>query len=548
MSKTVLVVGGAGVFGSRLVERLAESIDCIVLVAGRSREKAQQLIDSLGVRQLRAALRPLQIDRERVTAQELRDTHACVVVDAAGPFQASAPHLARAAIDAGCHFIDLADARDYVAAFPQLDALARARSVLAVCGASSSPALSHAVLDELVTQAGAPSEVVIAISPGNRAPRGMAVMQAVLTYAGRPVKLLEQGVVRNRAGWSMLHRRALQGLGRRWFSVCETPDLDLVPQRFPTVQTAYFFAGLELSVLHLGLWLLSLLVRMRLLRSLLPYAALLHAIAERFERFGHDRGGMQVEATCWSASGARLHARWELLALAGHGPYVPILPALALLRRLLAGSETRRGATACVGLLGVSEILAEATGLEIRTQRWITETQPVFQRALAVDFERMPTPVRVLHSPRGTAVFQGLADIDAAANAVAGVIARCLRFPAAARQVAVEVSIQAHARRETWRRRFGSSTFSSVLGCEGAAGVLTESFGPIRCTLRVSADQQGLQLAIQSAHLGRLPLPRWLTPWTRASECVDALGRFNFDVEIGLPGIGRLVRYRGWLV
>jgi hypothetical protein len=141
--------------------------------------------------------------------------------------------------------------------FPQLDALARAHSVLAVCGASTSPALSHAVLDELAAQIGPPEEIAITISPGNRAPRGLAVVQAVLSYAGRPVKVLEQGVVRARAGWSMLHRRALQGLGRRWFALCETPDLDLVPQRFPTVRTVYFFAGLELAVLHLGLWLLS---------------------------------------------------------------------------------------------------------------------------------------------------------------------------------------------------------------------------------------------------------------------------------------------------
>jgi siroheme synthase (precorrin-2 oxidase/ferrochelatase) len=548
MSKTVLVVGGSGVFGSRLVERLAESTECTVLVAGRSPAKAQQLIDSLGTRQLSGVLRPMQLDRERVTAQELRDSGACVVVDAAGPFQARQPHLAHAAIAAGCHFIDLADAREYVAMFPQLDALARAHSVLAVCGASTSPALSHAVLDELAAQMGPPGEIAIAISPGNRAPRGLAVVQAVLSYAGRPVNVLEQGVVRERAGWSMLHRRALQGLGRRWFSLCETPDLDLVPQRFPTVRTVHFFAGLELSVLHLGLWLLSLLVRVRVLRSLLPYAAQLHAIAVRFERCGRDCGGMQVEATCWSTSGVCLQARWELLALAGHGPYVPILPALALLRRLLTGSETRRGAMACVGLLGLGEILAEATGLEIRTQRWSTATQPLFQRALASDFERMPALVRALHSPRGSAVFRGLADVDAGANPVARVIARCLRFPAAASQIAVQVSIQTCALGERWQRSFGGNRFSSVLACDAAAGVLTESFGPIRCTLRVSADQQGLQLAIQAAYLGRLPLPRWLTPWTRASERVDALGRFNFDVEIGLPGIGRLVRYRGWLV
>jgi len=548
MSKTVLVVGGTGVFGSRLVARLAESHDCTVLVASRTRAKAAALIEPLARRYPRAVLRPFELDRAHLSAQQLRDSDVFVVIDAAGPFQGCEPHLARIAIAAGCHFIDLADARDYVTAFPQLDAAARANSVLAVCGASSSPALSSAVLAELAAQAGAPSEVAIAITPGNRAPRGLAVVQAVLSYAGQPIQVLERGRVRKRAGWSMLHRRTLQGLGRRWFSLCETPDLDLVPQSFATARTVHFFAGLELSVLHLGLWLLSVPVRVGLLRSLAPYAVHLHAIACHLERFGNDHGGMQVQATCWRADGTRVQACWELLARAGHGPYVPTLPALALLRRLLTGSETRRGASACVGLLSVCEILAEAAGLEIHTQRWLSAAQPLFQQALPDAFECMPAPLRALHSPIGTVVFAGLADIDAAANPVARLIARCLRFPRAARQIAVQVSIQADARGETWCRRFGSSAFSSVLESGGAAGALTERFGPIRCALRVSADQHGLQLVVAGARLGPVPLPRWLTPWTRARESVDALGRFTFDVEIGLPGIGRLVRYRGWLV
>jgi hypothetical protein len=187
-----------------------------------------------------------------------------------------------------------------------------------------------------------PCVVLVAGRSLTRAPRGLAVVQAVLSYAGRPVNVLEQGVVRARAGWSMLHRRALHGLGSRWFSLCETPDLDLVPQRFATVRTAHFFAGLERGVLHLGLWLLSLPVRAGLLRSLLPYARPLHALAKRFERCGHDRGGMQVAATGWSDTGVHRQARWELLASAGHGPYVPVLPALALLRRLLRAAN--RGA------------------------------------------------------------------------------------------------------------------------------------------------------------------------------------------------------------
>jgi hypothetical protein len=406
-SKTVLIVGGTGVFGSRLVERLALSTQCTVLIASRSPAKAQQLIASLVARQPRATLQALQLDRERVTSEQLRASGAFVVVDAAGPFQGCEPVLARAAITAGCHFIDLADARDYVTAFPQLDAQARVHCVLAVCGASTTPALSHAVLDEWAG-AGVPTEVAIAITPGNRAPRGLSVVQAISSYAGRPVRVLERGVTRTRAGWSLLHRRTLQGLERRWFSLCETPDLDLVPQRFASVRSVHFFAGLELSVLHVGLWLLSWLVRAHLLRSLMPHAERLHAIARRCQRFGHDRGGMQVEATLWSAAGECTDAHWELLAEAGDGPYIPTLPALALLRRLLAGSELRRGAMACTGLLSLADILAESAGLALHTQRWSTTRAPLFQRVLGADFERMPSarvPLCWHGSPRVVCAF-----------------------------------------------------------------------------------------------------------------------------------------------
>ena len=44
-----------------------------------------------------------------------------------------------------------------------------------------------------------------------------------------------------------------------------------------------------------------------------------------------------------------------------------------------------------------------------------------------------------------------------------------------------------------------------------------------------------------------LPLPRWLLPRSEAREYVED-DRFHFDVAIDAPlGIGRLVRYRGWL-
>jgi hypothetical protein len=67
-----------------------------------------------------------------------------------------------------------------------------------------------------------------------------------------------------------------------------------------------------------------------------------------------------------------------------------------------------------------------------------------------------------------------------------------------------------------------------------------------RLALTASAD--GIDMNIVAGRIGCVPLPVWLLPRSVARERVDAQGRFTFDVPIGLPGLGRLVHYRGWLV
>jgi hypothetical protein len=55
-----------------------------------------------------------------------------------------------------------------------------------------------------------------------------------------------------------------------------------------------------------------------------------------------------------------------------------------------------------------------------------------------------------------------------------------------------------------------------------------------------------MDLVMIGARFLGIRLPRWCWPHVKAFETA-AGGRFRFDVEIGLPAIGRLVRYRGWL-
>src|SRR5262249_3418642 len=147
-------------------------------------------------------------------------------------------------------------------------------------------------------------------------------------------------------GWGELHRRRIridhdQTLGKRWLSACDAPDLVLLPKLYPSLRIVEFYAGLELTLLHVGLWLLSLPVRMRLLPSLVPLAKTLRAIADRLHRFGSDRGGMLVDIDGTDEVGARRSYRWRLIAEDGQGPFIPAAPAVALVRKLAYGERLR---------------------------------------------------------------------------------------------------------------------------------------------------------------------------------------------------------------
>jgi hypothetical protein len=128
--------------------------------------------------------------------------------------------------------------------------------------------------------------VRIGISPGNRAPRGASLVQAVVGQAGRPLPVLRAGRWTTVPGWGEMHQRRIRidrdrSSGKRWLSACDAPDLVLLPQRYPTLKAVEFYAGLELSLLHVGLWLLSWPVRLGWLKSLLPLHRPLHWIADR---------------------------------------------------------------------------------------------------------------------------------------------------------------------------------------------------------------------------------------------------------------------------
>ncbi|MGO4388314.1 DUF4166 domain-containing protein [Microvirga sp. 2YAF29] len=546
MMPLVLVIGGMGSFGKRLVEGLLATTEATVVIGGRDPQRHESEIQALQQRYGADRIGAIAIDRD-AALDILHVLKPFCVVDAAGPFQNAEPALARAAMTVGCHYVDLADARDFVARFGAFDALAREADILAVTGASSTPALSGAVVADLTAGWQDITEINIAISPGNRAPRGLSVVEAILAYAGQPLRVLFHGGWTKLPGWGALTRRDMPGLGRRWLSLCETPDLDLLPTRYPTADTVLFRAGLELPVLHLGLWLLTLLVRGGLVSSLRPYARPLHKIASRFERFGTDRGGMSVEVSGRDHEGRPAKAAWSLVAEAGDGPNIPVLPALALIRGLLQGSITARGADQAGAVLTLSAIESEFPRFKIKVRRAVSwpEAGSLFEKALGPDIARLPPLVRHVHGGQPLHL-KGRAAIEGARHWAGKLIAKLFAFPGTTPDTEADITFERQGNREIWTRRFGGRGFRSVLRPASAPRRVFERFGPFRFELELTPLRTGFELTIVGWGLGSFRLPTRLAPKAPARAFVDDKGRYRFDVAISLPWVGQIVRYRGW--
>jgi len=359
----VIVIGGYGFFGRRLVERLALRPDAHVIVAGRSLQNAQALVDHLRP-QSEARLSASVLDTMSADfARELHCLSPATVVLASGPFQGQDYRVAQACISVGANYIDLADARVFVVGIRDLNASAKAAGVFVCSGASSVPALSSAAVDHLVQGMSTVRNIDIGICPGNRTERGLSTVAAILSYCGKPIP--SHGPTRT-IGWSGSRRHRYPApVGSRWLSPCDVPDLALLPQRYAGAPSVQFSAGLELSFLHRGMNGLAWAAHHGLVRNWSAHARLLKIAADVFKGWGSDAGAMHV-----SVSGIKHEVEasrtWSLVATHGDGPYVPTLAATSLIRKLTTGEGLPSGAMPCVGYLSLEDFVEEARGLNIQ--------------------------------------------------------------------------------------------------------------------------------------------------------------------------------------
>jgi len=351
----ILILGGYGNFGRRIAVSLTKS--CLpIIIAGRNKKKARKLAEEIKKKQPDAFVDIAIFDVNMELSEQLEKLSPKVIVNTCGPFQLSDYSVAETCIKHKIHYIDLSDGREFVTHITSLNTIANEAGVLAVSGASTVPGLSSAVLEKYKNEFLDIDSLTYGISPGQKANRGLATTKSIMTYVGKPLRpFAGHNII---YGWQDIYRQEYPELGNRWMANCEVPDLDLLPEYYG-IKSIRFSAGMKLSFMHFGIWIMSWLVRLGLPLNLPNKASLLLEVSNWFDFLGSPDGGMHMIIRGKDKNGKSKEVKWFIIAKDGDGPQIPTIPAIILAKKLASGKLHETGAKPCVGLVSLNEYLNE---------------------------------------------------------------------------------------------------------------------------------------------------------------------------------------------
>ena len=532
----IIILGGYGVFGSRLAELLVRDGHEVV-VAGRSLSKARALCKRLGCT-------PMAVDA-RANPDAVFAVSPDIVVDAAGPFQNYGldPYIIpRLCLKHGADYLDLSDDAAFTSGLEVLDAQARSSKRKLLSGASSVPGLSSSIAANLCAGLDEILLIDTAILPGNRAPRGASVISSIVGQLGTRSPVWRGGVWRDQQCWSDRRTVRLAPDLERSGQFIEVPDIVLFPAFF-RARSVMFRAGMELGMMNIGMRAVGVL-RQRWMFDLTPRRAVLfRGIANLFMPFGTDRGGMRVRVVGRHGDHV-IRCEWRLVAEADDGPYIPAVAARALIRRL---EDIAPGARPCLAEATRTEMEQAMADLAVSTTSDEEPSPPMFQLILADRWADLPSEIRELHDVQDVESFSGKAQVTRGDSLISRFLAWLFRFPAATEETPVTVTKTRTRSGEIWERNFGGRVFRSYCTTAAIPYRFREGFWPFTFEIDLPQRDGSLRYPVRRGWFLGISLPGFLLPKSETREYVEN-EVFRFDVTLTAPlGGGLLVRYRGYL-
>jgi hypothetical protein len=554
MTKRILIIGGYGIFGGRLAQLLADDERLELVIAGRSKDKAE---DFCKHHPSRANKVPLLFNRDGDIESQLQEIRPELVVDATGPFQSYGPdpyRVVKACLVLAIDYMDLADGSDFVNGISQFDDEAKRRHLFILSGVSSFPVLTAAVVRQLSNDLQCIHTITGGIAPSPYAGVGLNVIRAIASYAGKPVALVRDGHASTGYALTESTRYTICPPGQLplnniRFSLVDVPDLRVIPGLYADLDSIWMGAGPVPELLHRALNGLAWLVRLKIISSLSPFARLFYFVIN-IVRWGEHRGGMFIAIEGTTADKTTVKRSWHLLAEGDDGPFIPSMAIEAILRRCSENKRPLSGARPATSDLEIEDYNALFTRRTIYTgYREETENTHhlcLYQRVLGDAWSRLPPALQAMHSARSA---EGTATIERGSSLLSKLIVVLFGFPPTGQDVPVSVEFQLHRNGEAWRRTFGCHSFVSFQyeGKGRSERLLCERFGPFTFGLAAIIEGDDLRLVIRRWSLFGLPMPAFLQPDNNSYEFVDD-GVFHFHVEIGHWITGPIVHYRGHLI
>ena len=169
----------------------------------------------------------------------------------------------------------------------------------------------------------------------------------------------------------------------------------------------------------------------------------------------------------------------------------------------------------------------------------------LFEAALGARFAALAPSLRRFHRLSGHHELHGVVETDPPASAVGRLLARCLGSPRQAAAGTIRFELDAAPDAETWTRHFPARTMRSRMRL--VDGQVVERMGAARLVFALDEVDGGVRMRLQSLHFLGIPCPAWLRPRLVAEE-TGAGDQLCFRIEAAVPGLGRVVGYRGHLV
>jgi len=410
----------------------------------------------------------------------------------------------------------------------QFDEAAKKNGVFIISGASTFPALSFAIIRDLTEGWQRVEGVEMGLSPSPKAGLGRNVIEAILTYAGKPTATLNDGEIKLAPALVDSRRYVIappgvEPLPPLRFSLIDLPDQTLMPERFSHLKDLWPGVATRPQILLRGLNGCARFVHWGVLKSLSPLAGISFWSMNRVA-FGAHRGGMFLQVKGVDETGQHRTRAWHMMAEGDDGPFIPTMAVAALIQRQLDGEKIQPGArpaTQDFTLLDYEKIFA-TRDIIARIRDTPRDNAPLYACALNSAWGEVPATIQELHSNTDGKIVRGRARVERGRNPLARMIAALVGFPKASDDTPVEVRFTHRGNGELWQRSFDGRPFESFQkeGSGTFQHLLSERFGPLEFGLALIVKDEKLWLKTMGWRAFGIPMPRFLAPSGDAYEHV----------------------------